>query len=207
MMTIQQVHYEALLAEYSDHRVATQLLKGYRPYLEMVPSMRRPNESLVCLPLPLAKLRTVEASGQLSSSAAAQVVQLPCDLALLMCDPEWKIKMGAEICIYLYRPQEDFSDLLGRWRKTQVLLSQPYEWVMPHRYKHIFSEGEGSIYPLFVVFEETPQRIFRGLQGAQLPFVVGRPSLDLAPELLLQDDVMAEIPPTFSDVMDETLNN
>ncbi len=42
---------------------------------------------------------------------------------------------------------------------------------MPPRYKHIFSEGANSIYPLFVVFPETPERIKKGLQGANLPFV------------------------------------
>jgi hypothetical protein len=24
-------------------------------------------------------------------------VSLPCDIAILMCDPEWKIKMGVEL--------------------------------------------------------------------------------------------------------------
>lgn len=35
----------------------------------------------------------------------------------------------------------------------------------------MFSEGANTIYPLFVVFAETPERIKRGLQGACLPFV------------------------------------
>ena len=73
--------------------------------------------------------------------------------------------------MYIHRPEEDFSDLLGRWRQTQVLLDKDYEWLMPPRYQHIFSEGANSIYPLFIVFSETPERIIRGLHGASLPFV------------------------------------
>ena len=42
---------------------------------------------------------------------------------------------------------------------------------MPLPYQHIFSEGANSIYPLFIVFPETPERIKRGLQGASLPFI------------------------------------
>jgi hypothetical protein len=206
-MSVTRVHYEALLAEYSDHRVATHLLKGYRPYLEMVPSMRRPNESLVSLPLPLARVRKADPTGQTNSFVASEVIQIPCDVALLMCDPEWKIKAGAEICIYIYRPHEDFSDFLGRWRQTQVILSQTYEWIMPRQYQHIFSEGDGSLYPLFVVFEETPKRIFRGLQGAELPIVVKQPHQDLIPELLNLDQPSPDPSSSLSDRIDETFNN
>ena len=96
-----------------------------------------------------------------------------------MCDPEWKIKTGVEIFVFIHRPQEDFSDLLGRWRQTQVLLDKEYEWLMPPRYKHILSEGANTIYPLFVIFAETPERIIRGLQGAFLPFVTSLVDTDL----------------------------
>lgn len=80
--------------------------------------------------------------------------------------------MGVEIFIFIHRPQEDFSDLLRRWRQTQMLLSHGYEWLMPLRYQYILGEAADSVYPLFVVFEETPDRIKRGLKGAALPFVV-----------------------------------
>ena len=89
-----------------------------------------------------------------------------------MCDPEWKIKTGVEICIFIHRPDEDFSSLLCRWRETQVLLDNSYEWLFPMHYEHILGEGDGKIYPLFVVFEETLERIKRGLRGSHLPFVV-----------------------------------
>jgi hypothetical protein len=89
-----------------------------------------------------------------------------------MCDPEWKIKTGVEIFIFIHRPHEDFSDLLGRWRQTQVWLDKDYEWLMPPRHSHILSEGTNTIYPLFVLFPDTLDRIKRGLLGANLPFVV-----------------------------------
>jgi hypothetical protein len=89
-----------------------------------------------------------------------------------MCDPEWKIKTGVEILLFIHRPHEDFSDLLGRWRKSQVYLDKEYEWIMPFRHSHILSEGANSVYPLFVLFNETPQRIQKGLTGAELPFVM-----------------------------------
>ncbi|MBO1068768.1 MAG: hypothetical protein HEQ13_05030 [Dolichospermum sp. DEX189] len=47
---------------------------------------------------------------------------LPCDIAIIMCDPEWKIKTSVEILVFIHRPHEDFSDLLGRWRQSQVYL-------------------------------------------------------------------------------------
>ena len=177
-MTIHRKDYEALLAEYSDPLTATALLKHYRPYLELIPSIRRPQESLISLPLPLAKIRRETPTVNTEIYPRSEVIQLPCDVAIVMCDPEWKIKLGAEICLYIYRPEEDFSDLLGRWRRTQVLLSHTYEWVMPRQFQDIFSEGEGNLYPLFVVFEEMPKRILKGLKGANLPFVVRNPSPD-----------------------------
>jgi hypothetical protein len=113
--------------------------------------------------LPIVRLR---------NTTELQVTCLPCDVAIIMCDPEWKIKTGVEILLFIHRPQEDFSDLLGRWRKTQVLLDKDYEWLMPSRHSHILSEGANTVYPLFVIFSETSERIQRGLMGAELPFVM-----------------------------------
>ncbi|MBM0740446.1 hypothetical protein JOY44_02245 [Phormidium sp. CLA17] len=177
-MVTQKVFYEEALAEYSDATAAIALLRQYRPYLEMIPSMRRPDESLITIPLPIIRLRGERAiassSGGISVGQAKETLCLPCDVAILMCDPEWKIKTGVEIFLYIHRPEEDFSDLLGRWRYTQVHLSRGYEWDMPSRYRHILSEGADSTYPLFVIFEGTPERIKRGLKGAYLPFVTRR---------------------------------
>lgn len=193
-MSIHQTHYEAVLAECCDALGAIALLKQYRPYLEMLPSMRRPDESLITIPLPIVKFRSVNAAST-SSSTGTEALCLPCDLAILMCDPEWKIKTGVEIFVFIHRSQEDFSDLLSRWRQTQVVLSRGYEWDLPLRYKHILSEGADNTYPLFVVFEETPERIKRGLKGAFLPFVI-QPAIatdavvvePVAAESLLGDD-------------------
>lgn len=173
-MVVKQYQYEELLAEYSNAKGAIALLKEFRPYLEMIPSMRRPNESVLPIPLPLIRVRdSVSAIGSGNTTVSpGEVLRLPCDAAILMCDPEWKIKTGVEIFVFIHRPQEDFSDLLGRWRQTQIWLDKNYEWLMPHRYKHILSEGADETHPLFVVFPETPDRIKRGLQGAFLPFVM-----------------------------------
>ena len=171
-MAIQKSHYEELLAAYSQSVEAIALLKRYRAYLELLPSMRRPEESVITIPLPIVKLRhsSPAASGAMTITTVESLM-LSCDIAIVMCDPEWKIKTGREIFIFIHRPEEDFSDLLGRWRRTQVLLDKDYEWVMPPRYQHILSEGAAKVYPLFVVFEETPDRIKKGLKGAYLPFV------------------------------------
>lgn len=169
-MSVKQFHYETSLADYSNNLTAIALLRQYRPYLELIPSLRRPNESVITLPLPIVRLRN-PAGDRSFVPAEAQAIRLPCDVAILMCDPEWKIKTGVEIFIFIHRPQEDFSELLGRWRQTQVWLDKDYEWLMPPRYKHMFSEGANTIYPLFLVFAETPERIKRGLQGACLPFI------------------------------------
>ncbi len=163
-MSVQKSDYEACLAEYSHHLGAIELFKQHRPYLEMVPSLRRPAESVITIPLPIIRIR--------KAGSTAEAIMLPCDVAILMCDPEWKIKTGAEILIFIHRPGEDFSDLLMRWRQTQVLLDKDYEWLMPERHSHILSEGTNTKYPLFVVFPETSERIKRGLVGAELPFVV-----------------------------------
>lgn len=134
----------------------------------MIPSLRRPDESVIIIPLPIVRLRDPVAT-------TTQANCLPCDVAIIMCDPEWKVKTGAEILLFIHRPHEDFSDLLGRWRQTQVLLNQDYEWLMPLRHSHILSEGADIVYPLFVVFSETSERIQRGLRGAELPFVIQAP--------------------------------
>lgn len=175
-MPIKQAHYEEVLADCSDQAGAIALLKQYRPYLELIPSMRRFQESLITIPLPLVRIRG-SVSGSVSTItgesrvASGELVQIPCEIAILMCDPEWKIKTGAELFIFIHRPQEDFSHLLGRWRQTQIWLDKGYEWLMPTRYQHILSEGAEQTRPLFVVFPETPDRIRRGLRGACLPFV------------------------------------
>lgn len=173
-MAVKQSQYEALLAEYCDHQGAIALLRQYRSYLEMVPSMRRPTESLITIPLPIIRVRSVSGTSEPGSlpTRTADAVMLPCDVGIVMCDPEWKIKTGGEIFVFIHRPQEDFSDLLRRWRHTQMLLNQDYEWVMPHRYRHILSEAAEENYPLFVIFQNTPDRIRRGLQGAGLPYLV-----------------------------------
>jgi hypothetical protein len=155
-MSIKPSEYEELLARYSNHHEAVELLKQYRPYLEMIPSIRRSAESLITMPLPIVKLRKTLLGQKLNEfspiTASSKSILLPCDLAYLMCDPEWRIKMGGEIFIFIHRPEEDLSDLLSRWRQTQVLLDQDYEWVMPQYYRHI--------------------RIKQGLTGAHLPFVI-----------------------------------
>lgn len=178
-MSVKQVHYEELLAEYSSNLAAIELLRQYRPYLELMPSMRRPAESLITIPLPIIKQRhSTTTSGQNTGRSTSESHCLPCEVAILMCDPEWKIKTGVEIFVFIHRPEEDFSDLLGRWRQTQVFLSRGYEWELPLRYRHILNEGAENVYPLFILFEGTPERIKRGLKGAFLPFVTHPIALD-----------------------------
>jgi hypothetical protein len=172
MMMVKNSHYEELLAEYSNSLSAIALLKQYRPYLEMIPSLRRPDESVIAIPLPNVRIRHEVSNSSAAKVGTVEVIELPCDVVILMCDPEWKIKTGGEIMIFIHRPHEDFSDLLRRWRQTEILLSKNYDWLMPQRYRYILSEGAEQIYPLFVVFAETQERIKRGLKGAALPFVV-----------------------------------
>jgi hypothetical protein len=172
MMMVKNSHYEELLAEYSNSLSAIALLKQYRPYLEMIPSLRRPDESVIAIPLPNVRIRHEGSNSSAAKVGTVEVIELPCDVVILMCDPEWKIKTGGEIMIFIHRPHEDFSDLLRRWRQTEILLSKNYDWLMPQRYRYILSEGAEQIYPLFVVFAETQERIKRGLKGAALPFVV-----------------------------------
>ncbi|HEY9735988.1 MAG TPA: hypothetical protein V6D06_06890 [Trichocoleus sp.] len=172
-MAVKSIQYETLLSICTEHKGALELLRQYRPYLEAVPSMRRPKDSIVTLPLPNARVReAAHLQEQSPPVSAGAVVTLPCDVALLMCDPEWKVKTGVEIFVFIHRPHEDFSDLLMRWRKTQILLDGGYEWLLPQRYQHLLSDGGESSHPLFVVFPQTPDRIVQGLRGAALPVVV-----------------------------------
>ncbi|NCQ04655.1 MAG: hypothetical protein GW834_09260, partial [Cyanobacteria bacterium] len=168
-----QSDYETVLADYSNREGIVSLLGQYRQYLEMIPSMRRPSDSVIAIPLPLAKvqnLRTLEGDN-LSQMCLNEVTPIPCDIAVLMCDPEWKIKMGVEILIFIHRPEEDFSDLLRRWRQSQIYLHKEYEWIMPHEQEHMFSNIADKIHPLFIVFPETPERIKKGLSGTSLPYL------------------------------------
>lgn len=173
VMYYKKSSYEQLLAEYCHHEGAIALLKQFRPYLEMLPSMRRPEASMVTIPLPVIKIWGKKPNSETTYLGGEKTaIQLPCDLAIVLCDPEWQVKMDGEIFIFIHRPEENFSDLLGRWRQTQVLLEQDYEWIMPHGQQHIYSETTDRLYPLFVILPETPQHICRGLQGANLPFVI-----------------------------------
>lgn len=171
-ISAQKVQYEELLATYSHSIEAIELLKCHRVYLEMVPSMRRAEESVIPIPLPIVRIRHTASTVNAANLTIVEPQLLPCELAILMCDPEWKIKTGKEIFVFIHRPDEDFSDLLGRWRRTQLSLDKEYEWIMPSRYQHILNDRADKIYPLFVVFQETPERIKRGLIGAHLPFAV-----------------------------------
>ncbi len=195
-MAVTQIHYEEVLAECSDHRGALALLKQFRPYLELIPSMRRPDESVITIPLPLIRLRSAVSSTAADAQTGVlpgEVIRLPADLAVLMCDPEWKIKTGVEIFIFIHRPQEDFSALLNRWRQTQIWLNQGYEWLMPKRQQHLLSEGAEDFHPLFVLFDETPERVRRGLRGAGLPLIIQK-IYTLGDEGTLIDLTSSELP-------------
>ena len=63
-------------------------------------------------------------------------------------------------------------------------------WFVSHSSAYRYSEGAETIHPLFVVFDQTPERIKKGLKGACLPMVVQsyRPALiDDCLELVDQD--------------------
>ena len=177
-MSIKKSDYETMLAEYSSRRGAIALLKQYRPYLETLPSIRRPEQSLITIPLPVVRIRRpdLQPDNPLKPTVTAIATMLPCDLGILMCDPEWKIKLDTEIFIFIHRPDEDFSDLINRWRQTQVYLDRDYEWLMPPQEEHMIGEAAEKIHPLFVTFEKTSDRIKQGLAGAGLPFVVQSPN-------------------------------
>lgn len=163
--------YEDTLVRYTDPLHATELLRQYRPYLEMLPSMRRPQESLIPIPLPIAHIQVPAAT---TSNQRPQVksVMVPCDLVFVMCDPEWKVKTDIELLVFIHRPGESFTELLGRWRQSQVLLSRSYSWDMPLQHRDVFSEGANRQFPLFVLFQETLPVIKRGLKAARLPCVI-----------------------------------
>lgn len=169
-MSAPQDDYEELLAAFSHHYRAVELLRHHRPYFEKVPSIRRSAESVLTIPLPVVKVRQRYAPSLKSPhhDTPYELITIPCDLALLMCDPEWQIKTDIEIFVFIHRPGEELSDLLRRWRETQVLLSRGYSWEMPSQYQHIFSEGADKPYPLFVLTPNTAKRIKQGLQGAGL---------------------------------------
>jgi hypothetical protein len=162
-MTSHQVQYEILLSQYCDQLEAIKLLRQYRPYFEMIPSLRRPTHSLISIPLPVVKLDCAK--------DGHSHVPLPCDLALLMCDPEWKVKTGREIFIFIHRPGEDFSDLLDRWRQVEVILGDNYYWLLPWKHQQMMNEKGDAHYPLFVTLESTPTRIIKGLSGCTLPTI------------------------------------
>ncbi len=172
-MSIKKSDYEIALSDFSNRERISDLLGQYREYLEMIPSMRRPHESVVAIPLPLAKVRNFRQviGDSISMASVDETTPIPCDIAILMCDPEWKIKMGVEILVFIHRPHEDFSDLLRRWRQTQVYLHKEYEWVMPEKEDHMFSDVAEQIYPLFIIFPETLPRIKKGLKSSSLPYV------------------------------------
>ena len=173
-MSIRKSDYETFLAEYTTRSGAIALLRQHRPYLEVLPSIRRPEQSLITIPLPVVRIRRPDwdSDNSLQIKTSRIATSVPCDLGILMCDPEWQIKMGTEIIVFIHRPEEDFSDLINRWRQTQVYLDQDYEWLMPPNEQHMFSEAAEEIKPLFVVFEATKDRIKQGLNGAGFPFVI-----------------------------------
>lgn len=195
-MVVKKSDYETLLAEYSNSKATVALLKQYRFYLEMVPSFRRLEDSLITIPLPIIRL-------QEKSYESGKTVPLSCDLGIFMFDPEWKVKTGVEIFVFIYRPQEDFSDILSRWRATQVLLDKEYEWVMPQGYQYIYSQEAEEIYPLFVLFSETPERVKRGLTGANLPFVI-QPTYDSIEVEVEQSNIEMQ---TISSQMEDRFDN
>lgn len=167
--------YESLLAECCHYDGILTVLNQHRPYFESLPSIRRLQESMVLIPLPNVRSREVsEVGGKIDTSY--RIRPLPCDVALMVCDPEWQIKTGIEIVLFIQRPGEDFSDLIRRWRQTQTELGQGVEWLMPRKYKHLLAEGTAEPHPLFVVLtsdanepDECAARIIHGLMGARLP--------------------------------------
>jgi len=188
----ERIAYESLLANCCHYEGMLSVLNQHRPYFESLPSIRRLQESMVIVPLPNVRSREVsEVGGQIDTRY--RIRQLECDVALMMCDPEWKIKIGIEIVLFIQRPGEEFSDLIGRWRRTQRELGQGVEWLMPRKHKHLLSEGTEEPHPLFVVFaaeddcfpgddllsdgdvvrlESAAERAIHGLEGANLPFAI-----------------------------------
>ncbi|NJM98716.1 MAG: hypothetical protein HC800_17565 [Phormidesmis sp. RL_2_1] len=174
----QRVAYEERLADCCHYDGLLAVLMQHRPYFEALPSVRRPETSMVAIPLPNVRSReTSETAGIVN--VHYRIRPLPCDVALMMCDPEWKIKTGIEIVLFIQRPGEDLSDLLSRWRQTQVELGQGVEWLLPRKHKHLLAEGTEEPHPLFIVFTAAEgelsaqeDRIIRGLTGASLPVAI-----------------------------------
>jgi hypothetical protein len=163
IMLDQQTQYETLLCDYSNPLEAISLLRGYRPYFELIPSMRRPKDSVLTVPLPVVKFA--------HRRDHHNHVKLPCDIAMLMCDPDWRIKTDVEIITFIHRPGEDFSDLLNRWREVEVIQGEDFYWLLPWKHRQVISEKGNLQYPLFVTLTYTPERIKKGLDGAGLPYV------------------------------------
>ncbi|MFM7887023.1 MAG: hypothetical protein ACKPCM_10100 [Pseudanabaena sp.] len=161
-MSNQQLQYDTLLSHYSNPLKAIAILRKYRPYFELIPSLRRPIDSLISIPLPVIQLT--------SSSLTQRHVQLQCDLALIMCDPDWKVKTGREIFVFIHRPNEDYAALLQRWRQVEVILGEEYYWLMPWKHRSIISDRGEYHYPLFVTLDYSPARIIKGLEGSSLPY-------------------------------------
>jgi len=141
--------YETLLANCCHYDGLLSILMQHRPYFEALPSVRRPSESMVAIPLPNVRSREVLETGGIIDTSY-RIRQLPCDVAVIMCDPEWKIKTGIEIVLFIQRPGEDLSDLLNRWRQTQIELGQGVEWLMPRKHKHLLAEGTETPHPFLL---------------------------------------------------------
>ncbi len=181
-MSTHQIQYDTLLSDYSDPLQAIALLREYRPYFELIPSLRRPSESLISIPLPVVQLT--------SANLTQTHVQMQCDLALIMCDPDWKVKTGQEIFIFIHRPNEDYSTLLQRWRQVEVTLGEEYYWRLPWKHRSIISDRGEYHYPLFVTLDHSPERITKGLEGASLPHVKAvAPEIDLKIEENQEDAI------------------
>ncbi len=162
-MSNHQLQYDTLLSHYSNPLEAIALLREYRPYFELIPSLRRPSDSLISIPLPVVQFT--------SANLTQTHVQLQCDLALIMCDPDWKVKTGQEIFVFIHRPNEDYAALLQRWRQVEVAIGEEYYWLLPWKHRSIISDRGEYHYPLFVTLDYSPARIMKGLEGASLPHV------------------------------------
>lgn len=207
-MSVKSADYEEILATYSGRQAAIELLKAYRPYLELLPSMRRPLDSTAVITLPLVRIdpevlemTTLAEVTDVARSrrhhaltadrspgkSSRQAVRLPCELALLMCDPEWQVTTGVAVFVFIHRPNEDFYGLMSRWRQTQLLLDRDYEWVMPLAYRHVVGDRADRIYPLFLLSDRSPERLQRGLKGASLPYVICPTTAEPTPTPLPQE--------------------
>lgn len=180
-MSVEPSHYEEILARLSRQQDALVLLKQHQAYLKLLPRVRRPEASIIPVPLPTVQIRRFhDGMGDPAQHLTHELVSLPCDLAYLMYDPEWQVKVGVEIFIFIQRAEENFSQLLGRWRQTQVTLSPGYSWQFPPYYKQFSGESAERIFPLFVLFADTPEHIKSGLQSSALPFVIPEADFDQA---------------------------